>query len=386
VRYLISHDAEGRIIGWSMASAGLSVPDGCIELDREPDRDFDRVIDGRIVDTFDPRIAAEREAEFERIAELFPTLRDAVPPVPIERQNGKFRFAAREVFDDFAARVERGEWTLPPADPRTLVGPFRAVGACLAPVGCNGSLYWFDPTIPARDDDIVLVRWDPRTLEALIRRCRHRPEWVATYGERPGPIATKLLKAFAGRYWLVTNESMMPLGRNQILGVMRRAERDGRELYALAVRNIQPGAATQVAQVTAAGPTTISLTAPSTSHDEQVLWTSITVPSDDDVFYEVSCSFRVAINPTGGTWTAKVCGMDGPDSPTTLFAALSQEIPIESSGVYESIVVVGLRSNATLTPSSTRHFGIGVRLTGDGSNSVDAVFRDMTVRLAQIIR
>jgi hypothetical protein len=257
VRYLISHDAEGRIIGWSMASAGQPVPDGCIELDREPDRDFDRVIDGRIVDTFDPRIAAEREAEFERIAELFPTLRDAVPPVPIERQNGKFRFAAREVFDDFAARVERGEWTLPPADPRTLVGPFRAVGACLAPVGCNGSLYWFDPTIPARDDDIVLVRWDPRTLEALIRRCRHRPEWVATYGERPGPIATKLLKAFGGQYWLVTNESTLPLGRNRILGVLRRAEHDGQELHALAVRNIQPGAVLSSFSTSVAGPLSV---------------------------------------------------------------------------------------------------------------------------------
>lgn len=236
-----------------LAKVALARNEGVIESTDELDLFEDRVdlTTGQIVDRLDAAFAADQQRQFDRITQIFPRLLEAVPPAaPPPRQNGTFRFSSEAVWSELVASVERGEPLLraPVSAPTaTMEGPFRAYGDCLDPVLAEDrGLDWYDPNLPAQDGDIVLVKWDPLVLQEICERGADKPEWLAQY-PNPGPIATKLLKAFQGEYWLVTNSSMLRLGKNKILGVLRYSQQDGSRLFEpLPVMNIRPNAATEV--------------------------------------------------------------------------------------------------------------------------------------------
>ncbi len=249
--------SDGAIVG-SISSGALSRPSdatpgfGIIEHEGPADFEFHRVIDGRIVDTSDAKFAADLETKWQRILAWRPQLAHAVPPAPLQPQYGAFRFSCAEIWQDFTARAQRGEWRLraPAETTEGLAGPLRGRGDCLTPI-FSEDLGWFDPLLPAQDDDIVLVKLDSRVLEGIHKRGADKPAWLAMYSE-PNPLATKLLKACGSEYWLVTNSTMLPLGRNRILGVLRRTEKgNGERLYeSREASNIAPNAATVVSEAT----------------------------------------------------------------------------------------------------------------------------------------
>lgn len=224
--------------------------EGVIEHDGDLDLRHDRVdvATGKLVDPVDHAFAADLESKWQHVLRLFPALANPVPPAPVPKSpGGQQSFSVSAFWEDFAKRAASGQWSLrATCDAERLVGPFRGNGSCLEPVFPGGELQWVDPTLPARDGDIVLVKLDALELQRIHERGRRNPEWAATYSE-PNPLATKLLKAFAGNYWLCTNGSMFELGNNRILGVVRKALIDGRPAYE--VPNIVPNAATETYQI-----------------------------------------------------------------------------------------------------------------------------------------
>lgn len=178
---------------------------------------------------------------------------DAVPPAPLPPpQNGECSF---NVAGEWSALVESGGFRLraPAESTAGLVGPFRGVGDCLAPLLTTETL-WIDPSMPAEEGDLVIVRWHADTLAGIIER---------TGQTEAGPFATKWLRAFGGQYWLVTATSMIPLGPSHwgsgadIVGVVRYIERAVRRTAAaLAAATlaacINPDAATTVLTTTSA--------------------------------------------------------------------------------------------------------------------------------------
>jgi hypothetical protein len=192
-------------------------------------------------------LADNLSAQFQRIATMHPQLLDAVPPEPIERRNGTFSLNVAEFWNEFCAR----EWQPRPGRDENLIGPFHMYGECLDPYMRSGELHWYDPTIPARDGDIVLVQWAPEVLEDMYARNAGDAAWMRQYGE-PAPVATKIYKTVGRNQWLLTRKSMLPLGANRILGVLRK------RLCVDRVPAIEPDAATSVAETTAAGPVNIS--------------------------------------------------------------------------------------------------------------------------------
>lgn len=188
------------------------------------------------------------DREWSAIAAQYPALADPAAPAPAARRSGSESFDAEAHFEQLGNRIAAGTFELRSALPSAsgLVGPFRGVGDCLAPVFSEGDMKWIDPSMPAEDCDFVLVRWHPRTLEGIIARGSRRPEWLQMYGDRPPPIATKLLRHVCGERWLVTRSSMLPLGRNRILGVIRHVERTGEGLYAPAAHAIGANGVTAV--------------------------------------------------------------------------------------------------------------------------------------------
>src|SRR5690348_6472148 len=153
-------------------------------------------------------------AQLEEALRDFPSLAHAVPPAPLAPPvSGAVAHMSAE--EAFAAYVAAGAPKPADTDVRELAGPFVSYGNCLSPIFGPGELSWYDPRVPAKHGDFVLVALHPRVLEGIIRRNMHKPEWLAMYGERPGPIVGKILHEFAGEYWLLTNESMFPLGPNR---------------------------------------------------------------------------------------------------------------------------------------------------------------------------
>lgn len=235
----------------SVRAAAAERGEGVLECDDELDLSHDRVdmTTGELIDPVDYEFAAALDAKWQNILSAFPQLANPVPPVPVPKSlGGTERFSVAEFWQDFTQRAASGEWRLraPTDDLTNLVGPFRGHGTCLAPVLPGGELQWVDPQMPAQDEDVVLVRLDALELQRIRERCRDKPGWMETYGEA-NPLCTKLLKAFAGTYWLVTAGSMFELGRNHILGVLRKTFIDGRPAFE--VPNILPNAATAVDSV-----------------------------------------------------------------------------------------------------------------------------------------
>jgi hypothetical protein len=189
------------------------------------------------------------------VFQLWPQLRDAAQPKPIERRNFKGSFIVADEWSKLAQRVERGEFRLraPATTTRGLCGPIVGLGPCLEPLHLHGDEYWIDPNEPAQCGDVVLVQWHPDTLRGIIERGRQKPEWLETYGEQPTDSAFKLLRQVGNDYWLVTRRSMLPLGastwggENKILGVVRYCARNGVPIYGsgeLIAHQIDPNAAT----------------------------------------------------------------------------------------------------------------------------------------------
>jgi hypothetical protein len=142
-----------------------------------------------------------------RALELYPQLRDAVPPKDIgpRRENplrvGEFPFAVQNAFwswhqQDHALRVSH--------DNAAVIGPLKARGWCLHPLRTDGDLMWFDPTLQAQHGDIVLVQFE-------------YPDTPAAERNELGFMG-KVLVEFADEYWLAFNTGMFPLGDIKILG------------------------------------------------------------------------------------------------------------------------------------------------------------------------
>jgi hypothetical protein len=143
-----------------------------------------------------------------RALELYPQLARAVPPKDIgrpRRQNplrlGKFPHCVENCF----WRWHQEEHVLrEPNDVSALVGPVIARGYCLHPLRTDGSVMFFDPTLPAQHGDVVLFQLsEPGTA----------------WGADRTDFQSKLLIEFADEYFLAFNEGMFPLGDIRILGV-----------------------------------------------------------------------------------------------------------------------------------------------------------------------
>lgn len=193
-------------------------------------------------------------AQFQRIAAMHPQLLDAVPPEPIQRRSGTFRLSVAEFWPDFCAR----EWQPRTGDDANLIGPFHMYGECLDPFIRSGELHWYDPTLPARDGDVVLVQWDPTVLEDMYARNSGDATWMTQYGE-PAPIATKIYKTVGPNQWLLTRKSMSALGANKILGVLRKRVVEGVDASAVRVSLIEQNAATELYSVSDSGPDTYTV-------------------------------------------------------------------------------------------------------------------------------
>lgn len=336
---------------------------------------------GRIVDTSDTQFAAKLDAKFSRIVALHSTLLNMVPPSPPLRREGSFRFSVADVWAEFADLALRGEWHLraPAATVEGLAGPFHGYGDCLAPVFIEGHLDWYDPMLPAQDGDIVLVKWDARELQGIYKRGSNKPEWLTKYPE-PWPIATKLLKELGGEYWLVTNQSMIRLGRNKILGVLRRSVvGDALAYESTPASNIEPNAATDVFSATDAGPITITLTAPATQIANQVVkYAEIDVLSGDVI--EVSASCRCG-GSTSGTWEIYSFLFRATTGNTIL---ASTERIYKTALVYEATPIIG---TFPITSDGTFRFGVGCTIQlGNGVNNVQAIYRDINLRVTRVKR
>lgn len=193
------------------------------------------------------------QRDLDRTHQRFPVLRSPMPPVPADRpvDGVTSSLSAPEVFSELAEQVTAGRYRLPRAAMsfEHLIGPFNAIGYCIDPLVTHGDQIWIDPAMPARDGDVVLVQWHARTLEAIIRRGAKHDEWLTMYGDQPPPLAVKLLKHVGGERFLATRQSVLELGRNKILGVVRRVTRAGRSLYddVELAPAIDPNAASQIA-------------------------------------------------------------------------------------------------------------------------------------------
>ncbi len=236
-----------------------------------------------------------------------PELLHAVQPKPLERRSGTFSFHVEREWAALVQRVERGEYRLraPTATTAGLV-PFRGRGDCLVPL-LHEDIVWIDPTMPAEDGDLVIVQWHPDTLRKIIERCRDKPEWVATYGENPGDIATKWLRRNGNDYLLVCRQSLLPLsaspfwgGENRILGVVRYIERNGRgPLYGsgeLVAHAINQEAIDEIAQASSSGTSSLSTSADTSAYQTST-FVSLNVEPEDVI--EISATSRVQVTLSG---------------------------------------------------------------------------------------
>ena len=167
----------------------------------------------------------------KHIVSMYPALAHPAPPIaPAPHPPGRFYVGAPTAdvvcdghFDpvaEFASGARGFRLRAPSVDGAGLV-PVRGEGDCLAPILRDGDICFFDPTLPARDGDIVLVAY--RADDAR-----------QAFGDNWGGhlLFTKLLRHVFGHALLLTAEGAGPLTpRQTILGVCRRIERDGKSLY-----------------------------------------------------------------------------------------------------------------------------------------------------------
>jgi hypothetical protein len=309
--------------------------------------------------------------------ERWPQLRDAVPPRPLERLNGKFSMKVASDWAELVQRVERGEYRLrqPAASKDGLVGPFHGRGECLVPL-MHENLVWIDPAMPAEDGDLVIVQWHPDTLRGIIERGRRKPEWVAMYGENPSNIATKWLRRIGSEYWLVCKSACLPLaanpfygGENKILGVARYIERRGVPIYGsgeIVAQAINQEAATEVASAT---DSSTAATANNSVDEQYAASVTIAVDETTDVF-EVTMTGIMTVTLTGapGSPTAQAVlyynvgagavvfglGIGRPvPSAATPFACTGSVTGLAVGSVTFSAGVVAAESGATGTVTNT---------------------------------
>lgn len=162
-------------------------------------------------------------------------------------RDGTISFNTADFWKQFAQREWQPRATQSAAN---LVGPFRMYGHCLDPVAIPDELHWYDPSTPAQDEDIVLVQWDPAELQKIYERNADNGDWIRQYGP-PCPIATKVYKTIGSSQWLLTRKSMVRLGNNKILGVLRKVMRpECADEQCIAASLIEPNAATEVSVTT----------------------------------------------------------------------------------------------------------------------------------------
>jgi hypothetical protein len=205
-------------------------------------------------DSFNQRLSAIHRA--------FPDFQRPSQPTALPRVDGQFYFSIEAFFANITRQVDAGTYRLraPASSAKGLYGPFRAQGTCLVPLSHDGDMHWVDPQMQPQTDDIVLVEWHPDVLAGIVERGIARGHgFLEMYGDNPPPIACKLLTTCGGEYYLATNESVLALEPNRILGVVRRIERNGISLYdSNAIGCIAPNAASQVASnYNAAGVTAV---------------------------------------------------------------------------------------------------------------------------------
>jgi hypothetical protein len=310
--------------------------------------------------------------------ERWPKLRDAVPPKPLERRNGTFRFNVADEWSMVIAQLERGEYRLraPAVSIRGLCGPFNGRGACLEPLKREGDLAWIDPMMPAEDGDFVIVQWHPDTLRGIIERGRRKPEWLAMYGENPGDLATKWLRRNGNDFWLVCRESMIPLGaspfsggENKILGVVRYVARNGVPLYGsgelVVAHEISQNAATSVYQIDDDGPLDFTCADLDNTERGWILYVAATVGETTDVI-EVTASFGIDLTAVGTSPAVNVAVSYG-DTGAPIGAANSS--PKNAAG-FEARSMVGTFTGLS---AGTHRFGIEAKIThtfGGGATTV----------------
>jgi hypothetical protein len=327
-------------------------------------------------------LKSRHEREMTRILALHPALANPVPPAPIERVNGSFTMKVSEVWGELVEEWRSGTWRLPVADSTgDLAGPFRGNGYCLEPIRQAGfDCYdWYDSRVPARDGDLVLVQWYPAALQAMIERNQHKPEWIATYGEKPGPLATKVLKRFANDYYLMTNKSMLPLGNNRILGVLAHtgpARTDG----ATVAHRIAANAATEVIAARDAGPI-VESDATSTPSAFDILTAAVTLNNATDRV-EVVCSGRMVVEQTaGGTPFDKVILGAAASRPPSQPYDVADSFTIEEEGSFNFALAGSFTTLSNQTGSY--QFGLRLGIFNNGSGiTTECTFTDVNVSVS----
>jgi hypothetical protein len=194
-----------------------------------------------------------------------------------------------------------------------------------------------DPTVEARHGDFVCILWDRETL-AEIRKGDDNPKWLEMYGRNPPVIAGKYLYEWQGRYFLVVRNAMWPLGRNRILGVVRRRERNGVPLYAPRISHIGPNAVTVQVASHLAGPVGMSASGPFYNG----VIHSFSPPTDaNPATLKVIATYSVYRGSANGTQTTRLRAVIGGvvhDAPTEPFVGGSilepQQRTIQASFPY----------------------------------------------------
>jgi hypothetical protein len=305
------------------------------------------------------------------ILSTFPQLAHAVQPPRLIPRDGTFHLNPAEEFASLSRQVAAGEYRLrnPAADFDGLIGTFRGIGDCLLPVFHPGDMKWIDPHAEPADGDFVIVQWDPDELAGIIERGSSDPAWVAQYGMEPAPIAAKLLKSVNADWWLIERETGLELGKNRILGVVRKVLRDGLPLYEQVRRGgklgtfcaiaalsacsqINNNAATDVYSTTVAGPVNVYTSgAPGST-----LLASITVPAYQfAVPYVVTVTGNVDHHAPGVQFSgyATVTTSATPPSGWTTANQISRNASTAAADMGASIAI---ETNGTLTAGASTTF------------------------------
>jgi hypothetical protein len=205
------------------------------------------------------------DQQLSAIHRAFPDFQNPLEPATLPRLDGQFKLDAAAFWADISAQVEAGTYRLrsPARTTEGLSGPFRGKGGCLEPLACDGDEIWIDPKMQAQAGDFVLIELQVDVLAGIYERGARKDGFLDMYGEKPSPIAGKVLTNCGHEYVLATNESLIELEPNRVLGVVRRIERNGVALYAADPAEcsmIAPNAATEITSVSVPS-TTLSVIA-----------------------------------------------------------------------------------------------------------------------------
>lgn len=147
----------------------------------------------------------------------WPQLANPAPPEPPSSDCTVERLVAAECFEE-PVRLR-----CPAESLEGLVGPIIGNGPCMEPHFPSGSGFWIDPTLRARDGDLVAVWFSEAEMLRVVERNKDRPGWLETYTDTPHRLAIKLLKQLGDEYYLVSSAGLFPMNpdHHRILGVVR---------------------------------------------------------------------------------------------------------------------------------------------------------------------